>query len=110
MNWGLTTSKDTVFSLQRDSSFLRFFPMEYKVWLICLECLVSERIQGVLADILEPIMGKGLIPADLETWKVRRRGLISNGLTFRVVNIDDLFYNFSLITVLTHDLNEMTPY
>eukprot|EP00850_Spirogloea_muscicola_P009567 SM000054S18053 [mRNA] locus=s54:172270:176077:+ [translate_table: standard] len=31
--------------------------------------------KGVLADILEPIMGKGLIPADLETWKVRRRAI-----------------------------------
>ncbi|KAK4549022.1 hypothetical protein RGQ29_032761 [Quercus rubra] len=30
-------------------------------------------IEGVLADILEPIMGKGLIPADLDTWKQRRR-------------------------------------
>ncbi|KAM7505020.1 hypothetical protein LguiB_003924 [Lonicera macranthoides] len=30
--------------------------------------------KGVLADILEPIMGKGLIPADLDTWKLRRRG------------------------------------
>ncbi|GAB4847793.1 hypothetical protein Ancab_026856 [Ancistrocladus abbreviatus] len=29
--------------------------------------------KGVLADILEPIMGKGLIPADIETWKQRRR-------------------------------------
>ncbi|RWR88522.1 Cytochrome P450 [Cinnamomum micranthum f. kanehirae] len=29
--------------------------------------------KGVLAEILEPIMGKGLIPADLETWKQRRR-------------------------------------
>ena len=29
--------------------------------------------KGVLAEILEPIMGKGLIPADLETWKVRTR-------------------------------------
>ncbi|XVE78483.1 hypothetical protein DITRI_Ditri13aG0149100 [Diplodiscus trichospermus] len=29
--------------------------------------------KGVLADILEPIMGKGLIPADLDTWKERRR-------------------------------------
>lgn len=29
--------------------------------------------KGVLADILEPIMGKGLIPADLVTWKQRRR-------------------------------------
>ncbi|KAG7031091.1 Cytochrome P450 97B2, chloroplastic [Cucurbita argyrosperma subsp. argyrosperma] len=30
-------------------------------------------LEGVLADILEPIMGKGLIPADLDTWKQRRR-------------------------------------
>ncbi|KAJ4980723.1 hypothetical protein NE237_031560 [Protea cynaroides] len=29
--------------------------------------------KGVLADILEPIMGKGLIPADFDTWKPRRR-------------------------------------
>lgn len=29
--------------------------------------------KGVLADILEPIMGKGLIPADLDTWKQRRK-------------------------------------
>jgi hypothetical protein len=28
--------------------------------------------KGILAEILEPIMGKGLIPADLETWKVRQ--------------------------------------
>jgi hypothetical protein len=34
--------------------------------------------KGVLAEILEPIMGKGLIPADLETWKV-------GGWTARVV-------------------------
>lgn len=32
--------------------------------------------KGVLAEILEPIMGKGLIPADLETWKVRRRQVV----------------------------------
>ncbi|XP_015076635.1 cytochrome P450 97B2, chloroplastic-like isoform X1 [Solanum pennellii] len=29
--------------------------------------------KGVLAEIFEPIMGKGLIPADLDTWKQRRR-------------------------------------
>ncbi|KAJ3707799.1 hypothetical protein LUZ61_011504 [Rhynchospora tenuis] len=29
--------------------------------------------KGVLAEILKPIMGKGLIPADLDTWKQRRR-------------------------------------
>lgn len=32
--------------------------------------------KGVLAEILEPIMGKGLIPADLETWKPRRRAVV----------------------------------
>lgn len=32
--------------------------------------------KGVLAEILEPIMGKGLIPADLETWKQRRRAIV----------------------------------
>lgn len=32
--------------------------------------------KGVLSEILEPIMGKGLIPADLETWKVRRRAIV----------------------------------
>ncbi|XP_071906464.1 cytochrome P450 97B2, chloroplastic-like isoform X2 [Coffea arabica] len=30
-------------------------------------------LEGVLAEILEPIMGKGLIPADIDTWKQRRR-------------------------------------
>jgi cytochrome P450 len=28
--------------------------------------------KGLLAEILEPILGKGLIPADVETWKQRR--------------------------------------
>lgn len=32
--------------------------------------------KGVLAEILEPIMGKGLIPADPETWNVRRRAIV----------------------------------
>jgi len=32
--------------------------------------------KGVLAEILEPIMGKGLIPADPETWAVRRRQIV----------------------------------
>ena len=32
--------------------------------------------QGILAEILEPIMGKGLIPADPETWSVRRRQIV----------------------------------
>mmetsp|Transcript_13496 Transcript_13496/g.29318 ORF Transcript_13496/g.29318 Transcript_13496/m.29318 type:complete len:647 (-) Transcript_13496:233-2173(-) len=32
--------------------------------------------KGILAEILEPIMGKGLIPADPETWAVRRRAIV----------------------------------
>jgi cytochrome P450 family 97 subfamily B polypeptide 3 len=32
--------------------------------------------KGILAEILEPIMGKGLIPADPETWNVRRRQIV----------------------------------
>ncbi|KAJ6912230.1 cytochrome P450 97B2 [Populus alba x Populus x berolinensis] len=32
-----------------------------------------ELTVGILADILEPIMGKGLIPADFDTWKLRRK-------------------------------------
>ena len=30
-------------------------------------------LQGILAEILAPIMGKGLIPADPVTWSTRRR-------------------------------------
>jgi cytochrome P450 len=32
--------------------------------------------KGLLAEILAPIMGKGLIPADPETWSVRRRQIV----------------------------------
>lgn len=32
--------------------------------------------KGILAEILYPIMGKGLIPADPATWKVRRRAIV----------------------------------
>ena len=32
--------------------------------------------KGLLAEILKPIMGKGLIPADPETWTVRRRAIV----------------------------------
>jgi cytochrome P450 len=31
---------------------------------------------GILAEILEPIMGKGLIPANPATWKVRRKAIV----------------------------------
>lgn len=32
--------------------------------------------KGILAEILKPIMGKGLIPADPKTWSVRRRAIV----------------------------------
>lgn len=32
--------------------------------------------KGVLSEVLEDIMGKGLIPADFETWQVRRRAVV----------------------------------
>lgn len=36
----------------------------------------DQYCKGMLAEILEPIMGKGLIPADPVTWKVRRRAVV----------------------------------
>lgn len=48
--------------------------------LLCTCCCLQENAfnydKGVLAEILEPIMGKGLIPADLDTWRVRRRAIV----------------------------------
>ncbi|KAI0558852.1 cytochrome P450 family 97G-CYP97G1 [Gracilaria domingensis] len=32
--------------------------------------------KGVLAEVLDEIMGKGLIPADYATWKIRRRAIV----------------------------------
>eukprot|EP00536_Pseudo-nitzschia_multiseries_P000584 jgi/Psemu1/249715/estExt_Genewise1Plus.C_70120 len=36
----------------------------------------DQYCKGMLAEILEPVMGKGLIPADPATWKVRRRAVV----------------------------------
>ena len=56
-----------------------------KTFMICSDPVVVKHIlrtanlsfdKGVLAEILEPIMGKGLIPADFETWKTRRRAIV----------------------------------
>lgn len=53
-----------------------------KAFVVVSDAVVAKHIlrenafsydKGVLADILEPIMGKGLIPADIETWKKRRK-------------------------------------
>ncbi|KAF3502203.1 hypothetical protein F2Q69_00041905 [Brassica cretica] len=37
------------------------------------EAMVKFQCSGVLAEILQQIMGKGLIPVDLDVWKLRRR-------------------------------------
>ncbi|XP_045813999.1 cytochrome P450 97B2, chloroplastic [Trifolium pratense] len=56
--------------------------------------------KGVLADILEPIMGKGLIPADLETWKQRRRVIAPGFHTSYLEAMVKLFTSCSERTVL----------
>ena len=38
--------------------------------------LVLLHVQGILAEILDFVMGKGLIPADGEIWRVRRRAIV----------------------------------
>ena len=55
----------------------------------------SNYDKGVLADILEPIMGKGLIPADLETWKPRRRAIVP---AFHQAYIEEMVRMFARCT------------
>ena len=40
---------------------------------ILRESSPEQYCKGILAEVLEPIMGQGLIPADPATWKVRRK-------------------------------------
>jgi len=42
---------------------------------ILRESSPEQYCKGMLAEILEPIMGQGLIPAEPATWKVRRRAV-----------------------------------
>ncbi|KAK9809041.1 hypothetical protein WJX72_008327 [[Myrmecia] bisecta] len=51
--------------------------------------------KGVLAEILEPIMGKGLIPADLETWKPRRRAIVP---AFHKAYLESMVHMFGTCT------------
>jgi len=41
--------------------------------------------QGILAEILEFVMGTGLIPADGEVWRVRRRAIVP-AVHLKVIN------------------------
>lgn len=56
--------------------------------------------KGVLADILEPIMGKGLIPADISTWKQRRRVIAPGFHTLYLETMVKVFTNCSERTML----------
>ncbi|VFQ76106.1 unnamed protein product [Cuscuta campestris] len=56
--------------------------------------------KGVLAEILEPIMGKGLIPADLDTWKQRRRVIAPGFHTLYLEAMTEVFTNCSERTIL----------
>ncbi|KAL8168284.1 hypothetical protein V2J09_009783 [Rumex salicifolius] len=56
--------------------------------------------KGVLADILEPIMGKGLIPADLDTWKQRRRVIAPGFHTLYLEAMNKMFADCSERTML----------
>ena len=64
--------------------------------------------KGILAEILEPIMGKGLIPADPETWKVRRRVIVPgfhkawlNGMVSAFTTYDDLTSQIHCLAIRT---------
>ncbi|XAR48368.1 hypothetical protein NMG60_11031179 [Bertholletia excelsa] len=56
--------------------------------------------KGVLADILEPIMGKGLIPADLGTWKQRRRVIAPGFHSMYLESMVKIFTDCSGRTIL----------
>ena len=47
--------------------------------------------KGMLGEILSEIMGKGLIPADNETWKPRRRAVVPAFHKAYLVNCVDMF-------------------
>ena len=63
----------------------------------------EQYCKGMLAEILEPIMGKGLIPADPATWKVRRRAIVPSFHKKWLNRMIDLFTDRA--TILVDDLD-----
>ena len=59
--------------------------------------------KGMLAEILEPIMGKGLIPADPVTWRVRRRAIVPGFHKKWLNRMINLFSERA--EILAHDLS-----
>lgn len=71
---------------------------------ILKEVSSDQYCKGMLAEILEPIMGKGLIPADPATWKVRRRAIVPAFHKRWLKNMIDLFADRA--EILSNDLKE----
>jgi cytochrome P450 family 97 subfamily B polypeptide 3 len=69
---------------------------------IIRESTPEQYCKGMLAEILEPIMGKGLIPADPATWKVRRRAIVPSFHKKWLMRMVDMFADRA--TILTDDL------
>jgi cytochrome P450 family 97 subfamily B polypeptide 3 len=69
---------------------------------ILRESSPEQYCKGMLAEILEPIMGKGLIPADPATWKVRRRAIVPSFHKKWLMRMIDMFADRA--TILTDDL------
>jgi cytochrome P450 len=59
--------------------------------------------KGVLAEILEDIMGKGLIPADPATWKTRRRAITP---AFHKTWLDRMTQDFGRLSLRACDVLE----
>jgi cytochrome P450 family 97 subfamily B polypeptide 3 len=62
----------------------------------------DQYCKGMLAEILEPIMGKGLIPADPATWKVRRRAIVPSFHKKWLMRMINMFADRA--TILVNDL------
>lgn len=66
------------------------------------ESTPEQYCKGMLSDILEPIMGKGLIPADPATWRVRRRAIVPSFHKKWLQRMVTLFADRA--SILEHDL------
>lgn len=81
---------DTPFFLALHRAFLETGPIYKlafgpKVFIVVQDPVIARSVlrensimydKGILAEILEEVMGKGLIPADYDTWKIRRRAIV----------------------------------
>lgn len=81
---------DKPFFLLLHRNFLRFGPVYKlafgpKVFIVLQDPVMARSVlrdtsilydKGILAEVLEDVMGTGLIPADYATWKLRRRAIL----------------------------------